>query len=451
MTGAAIPRALTIAGSDSGGGAGIAADLKSFAALRVHGMVALTAITAQNTSGVTAVHPIPPEIVAAQIEAVVGDIGVDAAKTGMLFSSEIIAVVAEQVRRWQIPLVVDPVMIAKSGAALLQPPAKDALIRLILPLATVVTPNAHEAAAITGRPVETVQQAEEAARAIAALGPRAVVVKGGHLSGDEAVDVLYADGAFHYFAEKRIASRTDHGTGCTFAASIAAGLARGDGLFQAVAQAKQIVTTGVRFGLPLGKGHGPVNPLAGLYRQADRAAIMENVSQAVRMLEEKPVVSRLCPESQINIAMGLSEPRDIGEVCGVPGRLSCAGGRLRANSGPAFGASRHIARAVIAAGQTNPALRSAMNITVNDAILAACRKLGLVMSSYDRRQEPPAVKEREGSSTLWGAQEAIRQAGRVPDVFYHMGDWGKEPMMVILGPTAVDVAARAIAIAEALE
>ncbi len=444
-----LPRALTIAGSDSGGGAGIQADLKAFAALGVHGMSALTAITAQNTTGVTAVHAIPPDIVAAQIEAVASDIGVDAAKTGMLFSSEIIAVVAAQAKRWRFPLVVDPVMIAKSGAPLLQPEAKDALIRLLLPLATVVTPNAHEAAAITGRPVRTLADAEEAAKAIVDLGPQSVVVKGGHLTGDMAVDVFLCDGRFHHFKEERISTMTDHGTGCVFAASIAAGLARGDALLQAVRQAKEIVTMSVRFGLPVGKGHGPVNPLAGLYRQAEKTAIVDNVAAAVRFLEEHPVVARLCPESQINIAMGLPQPQSPAEVCGVPGRLSCAGGRLRATAGPAFGASHHIARAIIAAGRADPQIRAAMNITVNDAILQACQRLGLVVSSYDRREEPPEIKEKEGGSTLWGAETAIKKAGRVPDVFYHLGDWGKEPMMVILGPTAMDVAKRALAIAEA--
>jgi len=445
-----IPRALTIAGSDSGGGAGIQADLKAFAAFGVHGMSALTAITAQNTTGVTAVHPIPPHIVAAQIEAVASDIGVDAAKTGMLFSADIIAVVADEVKKWSFPLVVDPVMIAKSGAPLLQPEAKDALIRLLLPLATVVTPNAHEAAAITGQSVTTLADAEKAAKAIADLGPKAVVVKGGHLIGDEAVDVLLVGDRFHYFREPRLASTTDHGTGCTFAASIAAGLARGDDLLQAVTQAKRVVTDAVRFGFSVGSGHGPVNPLAGLYREAEKITVLENVAQAVRFLEDHPVLARLCPESQINIAMGLPQPRDLSDVCGVPGRVTCAGGRLRASSGPAFGGSRHIARAIIAAGRTNPQIRAAMNITVNDSILDACRRLGLVISSYDRRDEPADVKAREGGSTLWGAEEAIRKAGRVPDVFYHMGDWGKEPMMVILGPKAMDVARRALAIAEAV-
>ena len=450
MISSPVARALTIAGSDSGGGAGIQADLKAFAALGVHGMSVVTAVTAQNTTGVTAVHAIPPDVVAAQLDAVAGDIGVDAAKTGMLFSADIIAVVAERVKKWKVPLVVDPVMIAKSGAVLLQPEAREALVRLLLPLATVVTPNAHEAAAIIGGPVETLADAERAARRIAELGPDAVVVKGGHLTGDQAVDVLFVGGELHYFRAERVPSMTDHGTGCTFGACIVAGLARGDTLLQAVAQAKRIVTDAVRFGVRVGGGNGPVNPLAGLYREAEKLSILENVEQAVRFLEDHPVLARLCPESQINIAMGLPWPRDVSEVCGVPGRISCAGGRLKTSGCPAYGGSRHIARAIIAAGGTAPHIRAAMNITVNDRIVKACAELGLVISSYDRRDEPAQIKQKEGSSTLWGAEEAIRKAGRVPDVFYHLGDFGKEPMMVILAPTALEAAQCALKIAEAI-
>ncbi len=261
-----VPRALTIAGSDSGGGAGIQADLKTFSALGVFGMSALTALTAQNTTGVYAVHEVPPEVVAKQIDVVVEDIGVDAAKTGMLSSVPIIEAVADRVRHHRLAnLVVDPVMVAKSGAPLLRPEAQDALRRLLLPLALVVTPNLPEAEVLVGRPVRDLQAMREAARALRDWGPRVVLVKGGHLQG-EPVDVLYDGEEFEELRADRVPARHTHGTGCVLSAAIAAYLSRGLSVREAVRKGKEFVTEAIRYGLPLGKGVGPCNPLFGWLR-----------------------------------------------------------------------------------------------------------------------------------------------------------------------------------------
>jgi len=252
-----IPRALTIAGSDSGGGAGIQADLKTFAALGVYGLSALTAITAQNTQGVRAVQELPPELVEAQIEAVLEDIGADAAKTGMLSSSAIIEVVARCVSRWKLRLVVDPVMVAKGGDALLQPEAIATLSTVLLPLAEVVTPNLFEAEVLTGRRIETLHDMREAAQAIFELGPRHVVVKGGHRAADP-VDVYFDGKGFAELRAPRISTRHTHGTGCTFSAAIAAFMARGLPVDAAVTGAKNYITEAIRHAPGLGRGHGPV-------------------------------------------------------------------------------------------------------------------------------------------------------------------------------------------------
>jgi hydroxymethylpyrimidine/phosphomethylpyrimidine kinase len=259
-----IPRALTIAGSDSGGGAGIQADLKTFTVLGVFGTTAITALTAQNTTGVTGVVEVAAEFVTAQIDAVMHDIGTDAAKTGMLANAPIIEAVTAAVRRWEIArLVVDPVMIAKSGAPLLRAEATDALRRVLLPVAMVVTPNLHEAAALIGRSIRTLPQMRDAARQIHAMGPRYVVVKGGHLDDtDQAVDVLFDGLAFQEFASPRDAMKHTHGTGCVFSAAIAAGLAKGMGVPEAVGQAKRVITAGIAAGLSIGHGVGPVDPTA---------------------------------------------------------------------------------------------------------------------------------------------------------------------------------------------
>jgi len=255
-----IPVGLTIAGSDSGGGAGIQADIKAMQAHGVFATSVLTAITAQNTREVTAAFELPVSLIEAQIDAVLEDIPVQAAKTGMLSSSAIIESVARKIKQWNlVPLIVDPVMISKSGYPLLQPEAMDALKEQLLPLATVVTPNAHEAAHLAGMSIRTLEDAREAARRIHALGPQTVLVKGGHLQEQDAIDVLYDGSTFHVFSAPFIDTPHTHGTGCTYSAAIVANLARGFPLLEAIDRAKRYVTEAIRHALPLGKGHGPTH------------------------------------------------------------------------------------------------------------------------------------------------------------------------------------------------
>jgi hydroxymethylpyrimidine/phosphomethylpyrimidine kinase len=268
----APPRLLTIAGSDSGGGAGIQADLKTFAAHGAYGMSALTAVTAQNTREVTAVHELPPEVVEAQIDAVFDDLGVDAVKIGMLASAPIVRAVARALSRGlrrgegrrdggRPPVVLDPVMVAKSGAALLADDAVAALVEELLPLATLVTPNLPEARRMTGLPVDDEEERLAAARSLAARGP-AVLLKGGHGEGDEVVDLLVErDGEVRRFRHPRLHTRATHGTGCTLSSAVAARLARGEALADAVEGAIEYLCGAMETAHDLGAGHGPVNHL----------------------------------------------------------------------------------------------------------------------------------------------------------------------------------------------
>jgi hydroxymethylpyrimidine/phosphomethylpyrimidine kinase len=251
-----IPKALTIAGSDSGGGAGIQADLKTFSAFRVFGMSVITAVTAQNSLGVQGVENLPPAFVAQQLRSVLEDFGADAAKCGMLSTAPIIEAVATELTSHRIEkLVVDPVMVAKSGDQLLQPEARAALADRILPLALLVTPNLPEAEVLAGIRVAEAEDMEEAARRIHLMGPRYVLVKGGHLKGD-ATDLLWNGREFTRFSTARVDSQNTHGTGCTFSAAIAAGLARGQALGDAIRSAKAYVTRAIREGFQAGRGVG---------------------------------------------------------------------------------------------------------------------------------------------------------------------------------------------------
>jgi hydroxymethylpyrimidine kinase/phosphomethylpyrimidine kinase len=255
-------RILSIAGSDSGGGAGIQADLKTITVLGGFGMSVITALTAQNTLGVLDVHEVPPEFVMLQFDAVASDIGIDAAKTGMMANSSIIRAVAAKIRQYQVGiLVVDPVMVAKGGRSLIHDEAKETLIRELVPLAFLITPNIPEAEELAGFPIKTVVDMKQAAEVIQHLGARSVLVKGGHLAGD-ATDVLYDGTSTYEFTSPRIETKDTHGTGCTYSAAIATILAQGKTISDAVRDAKVYITEAVRHAHRIGAGHGPTNHLA---------------------------------------------------------------------------------------------------------------------------------------------------------------------------------------------
>ncbi|MEM4681757.1 MAG: bifunctional hydroxymethylpyrimidine kinase/phosphomethylpyrimidine kinase [Ignisphaera sp.] len=450
-----MKKALTIAGSDSGGGAGIQADLKTFAALGVHGMSVITSVTAQNTYEVRAVHDIPLDIIKAQFEAVVEDIGVDAAKTGMLSRYEVVELVSSLIKSYSIPVVVDPVMVAKSGAPLLKENAVEALIKYLIPIATVVTPNRFEAEKLTSIAIKSIDDAKRAARKIVEdLGARAAIVKGGHIEGEESIDILYVDGVYREFRAKRIETRNTHGTGCSFSAAIAAELAKGKNIVEAVKTAKEFITIAIEHGLPIGKGHGPVNPMAWLYIPAERYKVLEDLKKAIDILEANSnIVVPLIPEVGMNIAVSLPKPyaRSLNDVAAIPGRIVRAGNKIKVVSSPEFGASKHMARAILKAIEYNEDVRAVANIKFSEKIIEIARELGFTVAFYDRSKEPPEIKSIEGGSIPWGIEQAIKMLNnKVPDIVYHRGDWGKEPMINIFGRTATEVVEKMLILAEKL-
>lgn len=257
-----VPRVLTIAGSDSGGGAGIQADLKTFTAFGTYGMSVITAVTAQNTRGVQAIAPIDIEIIDAQIDSVMQDIGADAIKTGMLADTRIVELVARKARQYAFKnLVVDPVMIAKGGDALLSEDARETIKKFLLPLAKVITPNVHEAGVLTGLTIKTIEEMQKAAMQLKKTGCENVVIKGGHSTEVQAVDVFYDGSGFHQIESDRYSTANTHGTGCTFASAIAAALARGLTPLAAVKLAKKFISEAIGHPIDIGTKHGPVNHL----------------------------------------------------------------------------------------------------------------------------------------------------------------------------------------------
>jgi len=443
-------RILTIAGSDSGGGAGIQADLKTITVLGGFGMSVITALTAQNTLGVHGIHEVPIDFVERQFDAVATDIGIDAAKTGMLANSDIIEAVAGRIRHHGIRrLVVDPVMVAKGGAKLIRDEAKETLVKKLLPLATVVTPNIPEAEELTGMQIESEEAMKEAARAIGKMGAASVLVKGGHMSGD-ALDILFDGRDFYEFRSERIKTHDTHGTGCTISSAIATGIGQDLPVREAVARAKDYITTAIRFSLRIGGGYGPTNHFAQVQKESERCRCIDELKAAVRRLTEGGC-GNIIPEIQSNFVYALRYAEDRDDVAAIPGRIIRVGDDARTLHDPAFGVSKHVAKIVLTAMQYDRAYRSAMDIRFSDDLLNLCRDLGYDVAEFSRRDEPHDVKRREGSSLEWGTNQVLVQRTAVPDMIFDRGDVGKEPIIRILGRHPSEVADKVLALSRRLK
>ena len=439
-----IPKILTIAGSDSGGGAGIQADVRTGSTLGCHVSTAITAVTMQNSLGVQGVHPLPAPVVAAQMESVLSDIGADSAKTGMLFEASIIEAVAESIRRHKVSrLVVDPVMVAKGGARLLQDGHVEALKTRLIPLATLVTPNLPEAEVLTGVKVTDRDSALTACRLILKMGPGAVLLKGGHSEGEMVEDLLLTQGGVErLFLTPRIDTCHSHGTGCTLSAAISAYLARGEELPQAVARAHSFLQRALRSAYATGLGHGATNPMAA---GGDGGEVLERLHRAWELLEEGNPVG-LIPEVQSNLAEALENAASFKEVAAFPGRLLKKGRRVAKVDGPRFGASRHMAKILLAGARRQSPFLSVMNIRYGADVLFALHALGFRVGGFSRKEEPLDIKAAEGSTLEWGTGRVIDELGYTPDAIYDEGDDGKEPMIRIFGVDAIDTAKKVLAV-----
>lgn len=440
---AAMKKILTVAGSDSCGGAGIQADLKAITLLGAHGLSVITALTAQNTQGVFGVHPVPVEFIGAQWDAVVADVTIDAVKSGMLWNAQVISTVAEKLRRSKIPIkVFDPVMVSKSGAALLKKDGRAALVRELLPLSSIVTPNIPEARILSGCAIRTTRDMEVAARQIHRMGAGCVLIKGGHRRG-AAIDVLFDGGKMYQLSTPRIATVHTHGTGCTLASAIAVELTRSDSMLDAVTKAKEFVAKAIAHAMPLGKGQGPLNPYPSVGRDAELYRAVKALQQAFQKLQAHKA-GRLIPEVQSNLGFALPEARDAEEVVAFPGRIVRLGDEAVALAYPEPGASHHVASIILKVMSVNPAYRAAMNIRFAPEILKKCRQQQWRIARFDRRKEPQPVKQREGASLEWGISSVLKRSSAIPDIIYDLGDFGKEPMIRVLGRTPEEVVNKAL-------
>ena len=434
--------ALSIAGSDSGAGAGIQADLKTFSALGVYGCTAITAITAQNTEQVAEIFEISPSMVEQQIRSIMMDMRPNAIKIGMVYSTPIIDAVYRSLKKTsKIPIVLDPILAAGTGAKLLRAEAYKSFVSKLIPLSTLITPNRIEAEKLADIVIKTENDAIETAKKIIKLGAENVIVKGGHLGSAHVTDLLLnSKGNIIKFTNPRLEIKEIHGSGCNFSSAVTAYLAKGVALTEACKIANEYVHIAIRNAVTIGRGLPIANPLSIIYRDASRYGTLAELQQAAEQVSMLDGFYRLIPETQTNFAYALLNAVDISDVAAVRGRII----KIENTAAPAsyikFGASSHVASAVIAYMSVKPDFRSAINIRFDETIVNVCKSLFSV-ASYDRTKEPKKIKRKEGSSVSWGILAALSRNPRA-DVIYHTGDIGKEPMITLFGRNPAEIVER---------
>lgn len=419
---------LTIGGSDSGGGAGIQADIKTFSVLGLHGTSALTAITAQNTLGVQNVYALSPEEVRAQLESITEDFSIAWAKTGMLHSAQIVDTVADHLQANDIPLVLDPVIEAEAGGRLLRPDAVSALKERLIPLAGVVTPNIFEAEALSGIRVRDMDSAAHAARGIMSLGAQAVIVKGGHL---DCTDLLMVRNKSTLLPSERIPGE-NHGIGCTFSAALTSFLALGCSIENAARNAKEFAKSALRGSLRVGRGVGPVNQSAALRVEASRYRVLCDLEVAVDLLENSHELFDLMLKGGAGPAMAIPGARCPEDVAALEGGLTKIEERVCRFGGFRFGGRSDSASVILAAMKIDPLAKAAIDL--EPKALLSCRELGLPIIDRARLDELAAI----GQDHLKGEEELSEGEGSalLPAAIWDEGVLGKEPRLYLLGASA---------------
>lgn len=419
-------KALTIAGSDSVGGAGIQADLKAFASLGVHGCCAITAITAQNTSAVDRIQDVGADMLRAQIDSVLDDVDIGAVKTGMLYTAENVYVVSEILDSRELPLVVDPVMVAGVGDSLSSDGLVEVMVKELMPLCDVVTPNLSEAEALSGMDILDEDDAMRACEIIGSNGC-SVYLKGGHMDSEDVVDYLYQGAEFTRFRYPRLAT-AGHGGGCTLSAYITANLAKGRDVLGSIMSARDEIQSSILTMYDVGKGVKVVNPMVGLLRKAEGLEVLHRLRDVIGGLESL-LPSDWVPQSGSNVVYALPAARTVGEVAALESRMMSIRGCTRSIGGVAFGTSLHMATVTLTAMRYDQEMRSSLNIRYDEELVNLMEELGLVVACFEGNHVP------DGSTTAleWAVSNTIEACEEFPDVIYDHHGAGDAAMVRILG------------------
>jgi hydroxymethylpyrimidine kinase / phosphomethylpyrimidine kinase / thiamine-phosphate diphosphorylase len=429
---------LSIAGSDSSSGAGIQADLKTLSSLGTYGCSAITAITVQNTKKIFEVFPIPSEIVIRQINSVLNDIRIDAIKIGMVYDGIIINKIFKILKNTNIPIIVDPIFTSTSGKNLIKYEAIKALTKKILPIATIITPNINEATQLSGIDIKNKEDLVKSLIKMKKLGPKNVIVKGGHLLSEHSIDTLIDDKLnIIEFSNSRISIPENHGSGCNFSAALSAYISQGYEIPIACKLANEFINSVLKNLLYIGKGYPVTDTALTTSSSAFKFNVIEELSIAINELEAITDVGKLIPETQSNFAYAIPNATSIKEVAGIKGRIVRIDQKVKASSCIEFGATQHIASAVISYMNINPLMRAGFNIKYDKKIIELLQSF-MKVSEYDRRLEPQKLKEKEGYTIQWGVKKAILKDKEVRGI-YHKGDIGKEPMIILFGHNPAEI------------
>ena len=427
---------LIIAGFDPCGGAGLQADLKTVTLLGGTGLTIATALTVQNSKYVKDSFPLDKEILEKQFNILYEDFKIDGVKIGMLPNTEIIRLVERKIKEFSLKnIILDPVIKAKDGFLLNE--AIETMLSCLFPLADLVTPNIDEVEYILGKRPSNVSQMKEASLELKKFGPKAILIKAGEFS--LATDILYDGYNFYIWETTKRQNLPVHGTGCVLSSAIATFLAKGFSLLEAVNKAKEVITLAVDGALSLGKGNLLSNPFAYVEKQKAYYEVIEALNKGLKELQCVSDATKIMPEVRMNLVYALPYAREVAEVAGFPGRLTLINGKICAYASPAFGVSHHMASVVLKVMEFDNSFRAAMNIRYHPDIIERAKYLGYKVIKISREKEPLTIKEKEGMSLPWITQIAIKKLKSVPDFIYDEGDFGKEPMIRVLGRDPFDV------------
>ena len=426
-------KAMTIGGSDPSGSTGIQADLKAFSSVGVHGASIITAITAQSPAGLLASHPLPVEYVGEQLESILADLAPPFSKVALVCNEEIGTFVAKRLSEVETSVVIDPVMRTPSGEPLVGPDVIGVYRRRLIPMAALATPNLDEATAILGWEVRTLEDAKKASEDLRGLGAKAVLVTGGHLPGNIAIDVLNT-GKTRLFRAKKL-PKMIHGTGAALSALATAFLAKGKDVPDAVQLAKEQVTAYIRQGYDIGEGLNVIDVHAGLFNAAEKYRILQEVRRTARQLETT-LRPEIVPEVGTNMAFAAPNASSVEDVCAIDGRILRAGTRIVTVGSVDFGVDVPVAQAVLVANERDHRVRCAMNIKYHLKILEAARQANMWVGTFDPDDAPDEEAQRIAA---WGVGQAIKRQGAVPDIVFDEGGHGYEAQIFIFGNTPKEV------------
>ena len=414
---------LTVGGSDPSSGAGIQSDIRTFSYFGVYGFTVITAITSQNTRHISNIEPVSAKNLRLQLDSVLSDFHIDAIKIGMVYNSDIIKVIYSKLKNYHVPIIVDPIIKSTTGTTLLKKNALSYYKKMIVPLADVITPNKYEAKILSG-----ITNVQKSAKKIQTLGAKSVIITGASISKGTISDFILEKEKEYQITGKMIPIR-NHGSGCNYSASIAVSLAKQNPLRYAVRTAKKYTYNSIKNSKNIGKG-------VRITHQQDSVEKME-LLDSINDFKQIKNVYKIIPECQTNFVLAKKRPKTLRDVLGVSGRLVKSGKEIMTAGEIIYGGSHHVGTAVIEVNKKFPNVRSSLNIKFDPKIISKAKSCGLEVLSYDRKEEPKKSKLREGSSIKWGINYTLKT--KSPDVIYHKGDIGKEPMILVFGDTPNDV------------